>query len=290
VKVAVVAHAGKSLGGGLPQLRQVLERPGVELLWREVPRSRKAPKQVRKALAWGAELVFVWGGDGMVQRSAGVLAGSDAALAIVPAGTANLLARNLGIPADVEAAVAVGLAGVRRRLDLGRLNGEPFAVMAGAGFDGAMIAGADGRLKDRLGRLAYVWSGARSLRREPFGVRIAVDGADWYDGKASCVLVGNVGRLFGGLEAFDGARPDDGSLELGVVQADGVVQWLRTLARASVGGASRSRYTRTTRARSARVRVDRKVPYELDGGDRGTVRKLRIDVLPGALTVCVPAR
>ena len=96
VKVAVLAHAGKSFGDGLLGLRRELERQGIDdPLWFEVPKSRKAPPQAERALEAGAELVFVWGGDGMVQRCVDVLAGSDARLAIVPAGTANLLAGNL---------------------------------------------------------------------------------------------------------------------------------------------------------------------------------------------------
>ena len=166
----------------------------------------------------GAELLFVWGGDGMVQRCIDTLAGSEVALAIVPAGTANLLATNLGIPQDIEQAVAIGLRGERRKLDVGRFNGEHFAVMAGAGFDASMIKQADGTLKDRLGRAAYVWTGSKNLRAKPFKAKIDVDGVPWYAGEASCILIGNVGRLFGGVEVFEDARPDDGRLELGVVQ------------------------------------------------------------------------
>ena len=99
MKVAVVAHSGKTLGGGLPELRRVLEAEGIsDPLWFEVPKSRKAPAQVRRALDDGAELVFAWGGDGMVQRCVDVLAGTTVSLAIIPAGTANLFATNLGIP------------------------------------------------------------------------------------------------------------------------------------------------------------------------------------------------
>ncbi len=104
MKVAVIAHAGKSFGGGLPELRRVLEAEGIEdPFWVEVPKSKKAPAQVQRALDEGAELVFAWGGDGMVQRCVDVLAGSNVGLAIVPAGTANLFASNLGIPQDIEA-------------------------------------------------------------------------------------------------------------------------------------------------------------------------------------------
>jgi len=288
--VAVIAHAGKSLGGGLEELRAELARRGIEKpWWREVPKSRYAPKQVRRALARGAELIFVWGGDGMVQRCVDVAAGSQATIAIVPAGTANLLASNLGIPRDVAAAVEIGLAGRRRRLDVGRINGEGFAVMAGAGFDARMIADADGVLKDRFGRLAYIWTGARHLRSKPFRARIDVDGSRWFRGRASCILLGNVGKLFGGMEAFDDARPDDGALELGVVTADGVTQWLRTLTRAAIGDASKSPYAHATKAKRVRIRLDRKVPYELDGGDRKKVRRFRVDVEPAAVEVCVPA-
>lgn len=219
MKVAVIAHAGKTLGGGLPELRRVLAAEGVhDPFWREVPKSRKAPAQVKRALAEGAELLLAWGGDGMVQRCVDALGGSDVPFAIIPAGTANLFATNLGIPDDIERAVAVALHGARRRLDLGRFNGERFAVMAGAGFDAAMIRDAgSGSLKERLGRIAYVWTGSENLRAKPFRAEIEVDGAEWYKGKASCILFGNPGKLVGGVEAFEDARPDDGKLELGVV-------------------------------------------------------------------------
>src|SRR5260221_14767026 len=115
--VAVIAHTGKSLGGGLEELRAVLAREGVsDPLWFEVPKSRKAPKRGRAALDAGAGLVVVWGGDGLVQRCIDELAGTKATLAIVPAGTANLLASNLGIPHDVEGAVQVAVHGSRRTL------------------------------------------------------------------------------------------------------------------------------------------------------------------------------
>jgi diacylglycerol kinase (ATP) len=103
MKVAVIAHARKTLGGGLPELRRALDAAGVgDPLWREVAKSRKAPAQVRRALDEGAELFIVWGGDGMVQRCVDVLAGSAVSLAIIPAGTANLFATSLEIPKDIE--------------------------------------------------------------------------------------------------------------------------------------------------------------------------------------------
>jgi diacylglycerol kinase (ATP) len=288
VRVAVVAHAEKELGGGLPELRRVLEAEGVDTdLWYEVRKAKKAPAQVERALEDGADLVFAWGGDGMVRRCVGVLAGGEAELAVLPAGTSNLFATNLGIPRDVERAVAIGLRGATRRLDVGRFKGERFAVMAGAGFDAGMIRDADDH-KQRLGRAAYVWSGARNLRTEAFRARIEVDGADWYDGPATCILVGNLGQLFGGVEVFPDARPDDGQLELGVVEGAGLVQWMRILARTAVGDPSGSPFVRVTRATAARAELDRKVLYELDGGERSEIKSFKVRVEAAALRVRVP--
>jgi YegS/Rv2252/BmrU family lipid kinase len=291
MNVAVIAHAGKSMGGGLPALRRALSAAGVaDPFWCEVRKSRKAPAQVRRALERGVETVFVWGGDGMVQRSADVLAGSGVALAVIPAGTANLFAKNLGIPAEIEAAIAIGLHGERRLLDVGRLNGERFAVMAGVGFDAMMIRDAgDGGLKERLGRAAYVWSGSGNLRVKPFRAKIEVDGADWYKGDASCILVGNVGRLVGGVPVFADARPDDGELDLGLVTAEGLLEWGRVLARTVVGKPTASPFVQTTRARSVKVTLKRKVLYELDGGARAKEKSFTVKTEPAVLKVCVPS-
>jgi diacylglycerol kinase (ATP) len=289
--VAVVAHAGKTLGGGLTELRTLLDRAGVgDPLWFEVPRSKNAPKCVRRAIDGGADLLFVWGGDGMVQRCIDAVGEAPVVLAILPAGTGNLLARNLGIPLDLEQAVDVGLNGARRTIDVGRINGRRFAVMAGTGFDALMIRDTHRALKGRFGRGAYLWTGAKHLRLRPFRARVDVDGTRWYDGKAGCVLVGNVSKVFGGIEAFDDASPDDGRLELGVVTADGVAQWARALVRTAVSSADRSKFVRTTKAKKIKVKLDRKMPYELDGGDAKPVDRLKIRVEPAAVTICVPER
>ncbi len=287
--VAVVAHAGKQLGGGLPELRAKLAERGVaDPLWFEVPKSKRAPKQLERAVQAGADIVFVWGGDGMVQRCVDVLAGTSVAMAIVPAGTANLLASNLGIPIDLAAAVDIGLRGRRRVLDVGVVNDERFAVMAGGGFDARMIRDADGSLKDRMGRLAYVITGVRNLQSQRVKVRIRVDGEKWFKGDASCVLMANVGKVFGGITVFDDADPSDGALELGVVTADGAWQWTRTLARTASGAPERSPFVHLTRGRAFDIKWDKKVPYELDGGDRPAARRLKASVEARAVVVCVP--
>jgi YegS/Rv2252/BmrU family lipid kinase len=291
--IAVVAHQRKTLGGGLDELRRRLTDSGVEKLsWAEVPKSRKAPKQVRKALAAEPDLLVVWGGDGMVQRSIDVLAqakgGSKIPMAIIPAGTGNLLATNLGIPHDLKQAVDIALHGKRHRIDLGKLAGEHFGVMAGIGFDGAMINDADRRMKERLGKLAYVWAGLRNVEGEPATARITIDGVPWFDDEASCVLIGNVGTITGGIKAFDDAKPDDGWLDVGVATAHGALEWARALGTMAVGRSDRSPFVRTTRARRVDVKLKTKMPYELDGGARSTTKSFTASVRPGAVKVCVP--
>ncbi|MCY7301454.1 MAG: diacylglycerol kinase family lipid kinase [Thermoleophilia bacterium] len=288
-KIAVIAHAGKTIGGGLEELRVVLSRAGIaDPIWSEVPKSRYAAERVQRALDEGAELVFVWGGDGMVQHSIDRLAGTGVTLAIIPAGTANLFASSLEIPSDIAEAVEIGLNGRDRTLDVGKINGERFAVMAGAGLDAHMIQEADGGLKDRFGRLAYIWTASKSLRKEPFKARIEINDELWYKGTASCVLLGNVGSLFGGIEAFDNAEPDDGLLEVGVSNAEGLGQWARTVARTAIGTTAKSPFVQVTKAKKVRIELDRKVAYELDGGAREPTKLLKIKIEPGAITVRVP--
>jgi diacylglycerol kinase (ATP) len=288
-RAAVIAHRRKRLGGGLAELRSLVTAARFdEVIWYEVAKSSKAPAKVRKALKNGAELLFVWGGDGMVQRCADALVGSDATLAIIPAGTANLLAHNLGIPHDLAEAFRIGLDGQRRQLDLGWINGEHFAVMAGVGFDADMIDDADRGLKTRLGRLAYLWTGLRNLGVPPTQVRIKIDGTTWFDGDATCVLMGNVGTILGGAEVFDDARPDDGWLDIGVSTADGAVQWARALGQISLGNANRSPFIRTTRAKRISVKLSAPLAYELDGGARPKTKRIKAKAVPGAVTVCVP--
>lgn len=291
--VAVVAHSGKTLGDGLGRLREVLAESGVpDPLWYEVPKSRKLPGRIEEAIDEGAALIFVWGGDGSVQRAIDAVVAHERktqpTLAIMPAGTANLLASNLGIPTDLDEAVKIGLHGADRVIDVGRMNGEHFAVMAGMGLDSLMIREADGGLKDRLGRAAYVWTGARAVRRKPIETKVRIDGHTWFEGEASCVLVGNVGQILGGINAFEHAKTDDGLLDVAVITAEGALQWARTLARATFGHAEKSKLVHVTTARKVRVTSAKSLPYQMDGGARPKTKELKIRVVPAAVTIRVP--
>lgn len=294
MKIAVLAHSKKTMGGGLPELGAELKRRGhADVTWYEVTKSKKISKAARTAVAGGPDLFLLWGGDGTVQRALDVLSrkrGSTAPVAVIPAGTSNLFARNLGIPRDLAAALDVAFGGERRVIDLGSLNGERFGVMAGVGFDAMMIGDASRSMKDRLGRVAYVYTGVKNLRRASVDAHIDVDGDPWFRGSASCVLISNMGDLFGGITLFPNADPDDGRLEVGVLQAEKVSDWMRMAGRQLTGKINRSPMFTTVSGRRVDVRLPCSVAYELDGGARGRVKRLKVRVKPRAITICVPAR
>lgn len=287
--VAVIAHRDKTLGGGLTELREVLAREGyTDPLWYEVKTSGKAPKYAHRALAKGADVIFVWGGDGTVQLCIDALAGTKAVLAILPAGTANLLATNLDIPIDISKAVSIGLHGTRRRIDTGTFNGEHFAVMAGTGFDAFVIKEASDILKSKIGRLAYFYSGTKNLSARRVKTVIEVDGKEYFKGKVSCVFVGNVSKGMGGIEVFKDAKPDDGILELAVVTAKNPIDWARTLGRVTQGKAEKSPFVELTHGKDFRFTFKKRFPYEMDGSERKAVKKMHVEVHPSSITICVP--
>ena len=152
-------------------------------LWLETTVEDPGGGQASIALAAGADIVLVCGGDGTIRNVAQVLAGSGTALGLVPAGTSNVLARNLAIVLnDPARATRIALSGSNRAVDVGRVTidgcaeEQVFLVMAGVGFDAAIMAGAPHELKSRLGPLAYFVSGIRALRGPRASIALAVDG------------------------------------------------------------------------------------------------------------------
>lgn len=289
--VAVIAHAGKTFGGGLDELRRVLADAGVlDPLWYEITKSRQVRKYSRRAMTKGADVLFVWGGDGTVQRCIDAVAGSKAVIAILPAGTGNLLATNLDIPQDISKAVEIGLHGDRRTLDTGTVNGEHFSVMAGAGLDALMIRDADDELKARFGRAAYLWTGAKNLSASPVKAKVEVDGRPFHKGEISCVLAGNVKDIFGKVAVFDDSLPDDGRLEFGVVTAKSLTEWVSAVSTVVTGRTDDSPFVFTTRGTRMTVTFRKPTVYQLDGDLRKATKQLRIKVRPKSITVCVPTQ
>ncbi|MET0865420.1 MAG: diacylglycerol kinase family protein [Nakamurella sp.] len=254
--------------------------------WFETTPDDTGTGQAKQAVAQGAQVVFVCGGDGTVRSVIAGLIGSDAALAVLPAGTGNLLATNLGLPDDPAAGVKLAVELGRRRLDVGEVDGQVFAVMAGMGFDAAMMDDASPTLKSRFGSPAYVLSAVGHLRDRPMRVRISIDDQPELSRRAKTVLVGNVGRLQGGIRLLPDAEPDSGRLEVAILAPRTMLHWA-ALAWAVL--LRRRRVPRMEILRGSNITIvsDRVQPRELDGDVIEPGRSLAVTVLPGAIRLCV---
>jgi YegS/Rv2252/BmrU family lipid kinase len=240
------------------------------------------------AVAAGVQLVAICGGDGTIMACLGTLAGTDVPVALLPLGTGNLLARNLGVPIELADALAVAVNGEDRRIDLGRVGDQPFSVMAGIGFDAAMMADASEGMKQVAGWPAYVVSGFRHLRDPVMRVALRINDDPPLRRSARTVLIGNVGRLQGGLELLPDASVDDGLLDVVVVAPRTLRDWIRLAWR--VFRRDRTQDSRLERFSGRRVLVeaDRIVPRQMDGEVIDDGRSLDARIEPGALVIRVP--
>ena len=237
-RVAVIFNpvsAGDRVAERKRELVEALTAAGAdEVLVEETTEEDPGRGGTERAMARRADVVLAVGGDGTVMACVSALAGSPTPLAVLPTGTGNLLATNLDLPSDLEGAAEVVLRGHRRRLDVGALDGDDgdrFVVMSGMGFDAAMLRDADPAMKHRFGALAYVLSSLRQIARLPTEYRITLDRLPPFSRVGQGVLVGNLGRLQGGLEVLPGAEPDDGLLDVGVLQTRSLADWLRLAGR-----------------------------------------------------------
>jgi len=290
-RVAVVfnpATGGGDADGRRRDTREALEGAGLEVLWLETTPEDPGQGQTAKALAEGVELVMAQGGDGTVMACVTGLAGTEVPLAVLPGGTGNLLATNFDVPADLEGAVEVALDGDRVRLDVAAMDDDRFVVMGGIGFDAAMLRDADPKLKEHLGAVAYVLSGFRQLRRRPTRFRLRLDDRR-IERTGQGVLVGNLGRLQGGLPVMPDARPDDGLLDVAVLRTRSLVDWLALAVRVLLRRRRKDPQLEAFQARRVEIGCDRPQPVERDGDPLDTPRDhLVIEVVPKALTLCVP--
>lgn len=258
-----------------------------EPLWLETTVEDPGQGQTRKAIEAGAEVVFVCGGDGTVMSCVSAAVGTDVALAVLPAGTGNLLAANLGISGDLAAGIEVALERGRRRLDVGVCEGRVFTVMAGMGFDAQLLGSTSETTKARIGWPAYLLGGARHLRDRPMRVTIRIDDRPPVRRRARTVLVANVGRLQGGIRLFNDAEPDDGYLDVAVLTPRTLGHWVR-LWWAVLRRRRRVPRMEVFRGRRVEIRSNRAQPRELDGDVIEPGRSLDVEIQPRAFVLCVP--
>jgi YegS/Rv2252/BmrU family lipid kinase len=256
-------------------------------LWLETTPDDTGERLARMAVESGVDLVISSGGDGTVTACAGGVAGSGVPLGVLPSGTGNLLARNLGLPLSLDQALTVALTGSDRRLDVGTANGRPFVVMAGIGFDAAMLDGASEELKKRLGWAAYALSALRHLDERPVTVVLRADSGPPRRCRASGVIAGNAGSLQGNVRLLPQAAPDDGVLDVAVLAARGWTGWVRLAADVLLRRSS-GRLARLA-CRQLVVDLSRARPWQVDGEAAGFTRQLKVTLQPATVLVRVPA-
>jgi YegS/Rv2252/BmrU family lipid kinase len=259
-------------------------------LRRETTEDEPGLSQTNSLLEDGVDLVISFGGDGTVRACAEALRGTGVPLALLTGGTGNLLARNLGIPADLAEAVSVAVRGERRALDIGSCNGHGFVVMAGIGFDAQMVRDAPESLKSRIGWLAYGVSGLRAVRRAPIlQITLTFEDRQVIKTRGVGVLAANVGTLTGGMTLLPDAIPDDGVLDIAVLGPATMKDWITLGFQVVTGRVGQSRHLQTWPSESVVVQVDRPSATDADGDVQETTTELVVTVDRGALVVCVPS-
>ena len=300
----------------LGRLRRAVERyawEGADIEWAETTAEGPGFSQAVRALEHGTDLIIAAGGDGTVRMVALAVSGSKTPMAIVPAGTGNMLARNLGVPLVLEAAVRRAFSRTDRLIDLcraemvypdGRTEHSGFAVMAGVGADAGMIHRTRDGLKAAVGPLAYVPAVLQSLGGgNSVDVSITVDGDPSITTSLHTCIVGNCSDLVGGIPLLPDALPDDGVLDAVVLRAEDVADWagiggkialdtVRDGINALLPGEAQPRPPASLpptmeylAGRRITLEFSEPEQLELDGDAAGTVSAVSFSVMPGTLRV-----
>lgn len=249
---------------------------------------------VKEALAAGYARILVAGGDGTVLEAVESLVGSRAALALLPVGTGNQLAANMGLPKGIEKSIDVAVGGTVRRIDVGMLDGRPFACFAGAGFD-AEVVRPDSDLKRKIGYLAYVHAAAgAAFAPKPSSIAVTVDGV-----RSVCTGIGvevaNMPALTAPLlvrpiDLVPDGRPDDGLLDVCVLAVEKTIDVVSALTSIMVGRTEKDPRLQYFRGKEVVVEADPPLPVQIDGERLELMTPFKATVRPGALGILVPAQ
>lgn len=283
-------------------------------LWLETSVDDPGQGRAREAVAAGVAAIIAAGGDGTVRAVAEGMLDSGIPLALVPSGTGNLLARNLGLPmgrlaesvsiafTGVDHAIDVGLAEITRADDSRETHA--FVVMIGIGLDAKMISATNPELKKRVGWLAYVEAIARIVRDvDAVRLRYTLDGSPEQVTTVHTLLIGNCGTLPGGVLLLPEARIDDGLLDVVAMRPRNLWGWMRVgyavawengvLQRSALGrrilAADKTvRALRYLQGRTMTLALDRADDFQIDGDAMGEVTAVAVRVAPAAIVVRVP--
>jgi YegS/Rv2252/BmrU family lipid kinase len=296
MKIAVIVNgragtSGSRLGPAAiaAHARDVLGREGAEPVILTTARPGHGRDLAREALEQGADVVCAWGGDGTVNEVASALVGTRGVLAVVPAGSGNGFARDLGIPLDADAALVLAVRGVTRRVDVGEVNGRPFFCTAGLGFDARIAHAFAEQPHDVRGFAMYLWTGLTSLLQfTPHHCRMVADGVRVVDAGVKLIAFANMRQWGNDAQVAPQARPDDGELDATVVEDRSTLLLLTQVWRLWFGTIGRAPGVSLHRFREATVEAAEPLPLHIDGEPAGFTNRVHVTIRPAALAVRVP--
>jgi len=292
--VHVIVNPRSGYGGRTGALRDLcaaLRRSGVNLVEYTTTAPRDATHYAGR-IAPDARAVIVWGGDGTVNEVAGGLAGTDVPMLPCPAGTENLLAKQVHMPKQPDRIAQVFLAGQTVRCDLGTVNGRNFLMTLGIGFDGEVVrrvvAIRSATRTGHISHLTYFWPIWRTLWEHDFpAMRIAVDGREVFAGQCMA-FVGNIPRYASGLRICCDARFDDGLFDLVIFPCAGRFAMLCHSARTFLRRHRNHPRTRYHRFRHLRIETPWPVPCQVDG-DLGPNTPIEVSITDTPVRIIVPS-
>jgi len=262
-------------------------------LWLETTTEDPGRAMTEQAVREKVDLVLGAGGDGTIRVICSGLAHTGIPFGLIPAGTGNLLARNIGIPLDEVAALGVAFDGIDKAIDLVRLavDDKPpdhFAVMAGIGLDAVIMEGADAKMKKAVGSAAYFVSAARNANHPAMHATISVDDDPPIRRRAHVIVVGNVGFLMANIQLIPGARADDGILDVVVASPRTLRDWVRLTTRVLARRRQPDDQLDRLKGRRVTITVEERDRVQLDGDTVGECNTLTAEVVPAALRLRVP--
>ena len=268
-----------------------LEGHGIVAEYFETCESETALSIAAREIERGAALLLAVGGDGTIMETINAVIGKNVPVGIIPAGTGNLLAANLGIPTTIADAVDVALDGRALLLDLVALDGgkKYFAIMGGLGYDAEIMRDTSREVKRKIGKLAYLWTALKDIRGKRFSVDLLLDDKRRIRAIAKSLLIANMGELVKGVNLFTDADPTDGVIDVGILKASSVPAFFQLIWHTFRGKPQESVFFDRYTARKVIVATRRSVPLELDGDDMGDTAGFTAEVLPKAAHVMVPA-
>ncbi len=280
-------------GQGDPKKRKTeIVRIAKSLGWNgktlQTTRTKDASILAAQAIKEGANHIVVCGGDGTIMEALQAVSKTKVVLGIVPLGTGNLFAQNLGLLGSKDDAIRRALFGVVQRIDIGKVNDTFFAIIAGIGFDAEIMKETNRKLKNKYGFFAYLLSSVKAFNKKSGVYEISLDNKPFKRYKAKSILVANMGKIQAGIEAVPHAHHQSGVLHIAVIQASTFRSFLSILGNALLGKVQQSPHFTLMQAKTIQIRsLKGAKSYQCDGNHFPPTSSLFVEIFPKSVSILV---